>query len=778
MAKTTPKDTPGLLDQAKADLSSSTKYQETYKSKWGKAWKLWRGERINIGYHSQSGVDSFDPMTYNNVETNIANQFSSKPRIMYLPTKLEQAKEVRVLNQMVHYTWDKNDLSLEIIAAGRELQVTGNFAFWDTWDHETDWIATKRVSINDCIFDPNAHDKDSLRFGGYRYLTMIDELEDVKMLDDKGEWSGKYKNLDKIDTWSDGKDEDLDRQLKDAYEGSTLDSAAKTGQVEVALMYYVKGKFKGKVIEIANRSTIIYEGDSQFQKAKESRKVHCAQYNKDGTAILEPATNPDGSPNPKVGDPIFKLEMQDIPEIKPFIPCWIQRDTIDGQLFYGMGQVEPNADNQEMLNDTITQKRDNVTVNLNNMIVIDPKFKDMVSKVKNVPNAVYAIPPGAIEFIQKPDMTQAADLEISRLKESMRTTAAIDEVTAGLAPEHQSTATQITSQLGQFDKRTTIKLQGLENESFKQMSDNWYKMFRIFVTKKEVIRITGRKGVDFLTLDPDMYWGEYEPQVTLDLNAKAQRDDEIKRIEGVANILMNNPYVDQKELTRVITTRLLEFDDDEAETLMVKDSDMQAQQAPQQGAPQGPPQPGQAPGMPQGQMPPGMAAMPQGAPQQAQGPQVGGLPNMPNGQMPANPAAMAALLRATSGSASDNQGPKTIQERIIESIDYNDLPEDAKQKVLSQQLGIESNMASPAQQNINMQGMKLQHDQHKLDLASSQHSLATVQAQHDALLKQHEALLKTHAASQAAQNQEFTQGHQTAEQKFNQKMASKQPAGK
>ena len=762
MAKTTSKDTPGLLDQAKADLSSSTKYQQKYKDKWGLAWKLWHNERINIGYHSQSGVDSFDPMTYNNVETNIANQFGSKPRIMYLPTKLEQAKETRVLNQMVHYTWDKNDLSLEIISAGRELQITGNFVFFDTWDHETDWIKTTRVSINDCVFDPNAHNKASLRFGGYRYLTMLDELEDVEMLDSDGKWGKKYKNLDKIDTWSDGKDEDLDRQLKDAYEGSTLDSVAKTGQVEVALLYYVKGKYKGKVIDLANRSTIIFEGDSQFQKAKESRKVHCAQFNKDGTPILEPDTNQDGTPNPKAGDPIFKLEMQDIPEIKPFIPCWIQRDTIDGQQFYGMGQVEPNADNQELLNDTITQKRDNVTVNLNNMILIDPKFKDMVTKIKNVPNAVYAIPPGAIEFVQKPDMTNAADLEIARLKESMRTTSAIDEVTSGLAPEHQSTATQINSQLGQFDKRTTIKLQGLENEGFKQMSDNWYKMFRIFVTKKEVIRITGRKGVDFLTLDPDMYWGEYEPQVTLDMNAKAARDDEIKRIEGVANILMNNPYVDQKELTRVITTRLLEFDDDEAETLMVKDSDMQPQQAP--------PQAGQAPGMPQGQMPQGMAAQPQG-------PQVQGIPNMPNGQMPANPAAMAALLKA-SGSPADNQGPKTIQERIVETIDYNDLPEDAKQQVLSQQLGIDSSMASPAQQNINMQGMKLQHEQHKLDLAHAQHSLSTSQAQHDALLKQHEALLKTHAAGQAAQNQEFTQGHQTAEQKFNQNQASKQPAGK
>jgi uncharacterized protein HemX len=170
-----------------------------------------------------------------------------------------------------------------------------------------------------------------------------------------------------------------------------------------------------------------------------------------------------------------------------------------------------------------------------------------------------------------------------------------------------------------------------------------------------------------------------------------------------------------------------------------------------------------------------MAAMPQGAPQ---GPQMQGIPNMPNGQMPANPAAMAALLKASGAGAADNQGPKTIQERIIESIDYNDLPEDAKQQVLSEQLGINSNMASPMQQELHLKAMQMQMDQHKHDLALSQHAHQQTKDQHDALLKQHEALLKTHAANLSAQNQEFSQGHQTAEQKFNQKMASKNPVAK
>jgi hypothetical protein len=156
---------------------------------------------------------------------------------------------------------------------------------------------------------------------------------------------------------------------------------------------------------------------------------------------------------------------------------------------------------------------------------------------------------------------------------------------------------------------------------------------------------------------------------------------------------------------------------------------------------------------PQGQPPQGQPGMPQGmqqAPQGPQGPQMSGVPNMPNGQMPANPAAMAALAQAMQPQGDpNNQGNKTIQERIIETIDYADLPEDAKQQVLSQQLGIDSNMASPAQQNMNMKAMQLQHDQTKHDLVQSQ-------AAHKALLDTHNALL-THQGQQFNQEQTLAQ---------------------
>lgn len=660
--KKTPTD---LLDQAKADIASAWEYVKSgYAPKWDDAWKLYNGESVDSKY---SGISkSFDPITRNVVETNVANVFGNKPRVAYLPTMLEQQKETKVLNQMFNYTWDKNNLSYHIIPFGRSLYVTGNATIWSTWDMDTDWIKAETIAIRDCIFDPNARNPWEMRYGGYRKLVMKEDLETVEMIVD-GKHVPKYKNLDKIPTWTNGTDKESDKQLKDCYTGSFLDGNAKMGQLELVTLYYVRGKNRGKVIEVANRSVIVYEGDSPFQKPEEKREVHCAQFDEKGQPILD-----------EMKKPVLKKEQMTDPRIDPFIPVAFQRDTVDESLLYGTGEIEPIADLQEQLNDTINLKRDNFTHNINNQWTIDPKFKDQIPKIKNIPNSIYSLPAGALMPLQKLDMTGSADVEILRIKNSIRETSAMDEVVEGSQAKANTTATQINQQMNQAGQRFAIKLQGLENEAFHSLSDQWFKLFRIFVTEKQVIRITGRRGIDWLTLDPDLYWGSYEPKVTLEQNAKAMAQDEIKRIEGAANILLNNPYVDQKEMTRIIAQKLFQYDDDEADSILVKDEDMQGAQ----GAPQGLPQ--------------GMPAMPQG----------GAFPTMPNGQLAANPSAMPA----------PEAGPEPFnpQQRIIETINFKDLPEDAKQAVLRDQLQIESTMPSPTQQAINAQGLQLHAAQQKL----------------------------------------------------------------
>jgi hypothetical protein len=175
---------------------------------------------------------------------------------------------------------------------------------------------------------------------------------------------------------------------------------------------------------------------------------------------------------------------------------------------------------------------------------------------------------------------------------------------------------------------------------------------------------------------------------------------------------VNNPYVDQKEVTKIIATRLFQFDEDEAEQILVKD----------------------------------MPDMDQLKAQGAQLTASGQAPAAP-GQMPNNPQG--------------NQGSRTIQERIIESIDFADLPEDAKHQMLAQ-LGIQSQMASPTQQQINAQGLKLQNDQRATELKTATDLHKTLTG-HEVATKSHHLEVAKAVTQQQQQQEQADQQQQNYE---------------
>jgi hypothetical protein len=463
----------------------------------------------------------------------------------------------------------------------------------------------------------------------------------------------------------------------------------------------VKGPFAGQVIELANRMTPIYEDDSPFQRKAHKKTVQIARRDEKGECIEDPN-----------GNPVFDSKSVIIPEIRAFIPDAFQRDYVDGTMLYGMGEVEPISDLQELLNDTVNQVRDNVTHLINARGFVDPKYKDIIPKIKNVPNSLYAIPPAALVWEQKPDTTAAGYAEIQRIKEDIRSVSAIDEVTAGLRPDGKHTATEINTQINQAGQRFGITLQGLENEGYQDLAEKTFYMIQLFVTDQKLLRISGRQGTEWLEYNPDSYWGDYQPVCQLDQNAKAQNADEIKRIQSAAQFLVNNPYVDQKEVTKIIATRLFQFDEDEAEQILVKD----------------------------------MPDMDQLKAQGAQLTASGQAPAAP-GQMPNNPQG--------------NQGSRTIQERIIESIDFADLPEDAKHQMLAQ-LGIQSQMASPTQQQINAQGLKLQNDQRATELKTATDLHKTLTG-HEVATKSHHLEVAKAVTQQQQQQEQADQQQQNYE---------------
>ena len=234
------------------------------------------------------------------------------------------------------------------------------------------------------------------------------------------------------------------------------------------------------------------------------------------------------------------------------------RNYVDSNLFYARGDVEVLIPIQEALNDTSSQKRDNLAYALNNMWQIDPRFKHLAEQIESMPGAVFPIPKGALTAIEKQDMSPAADTEISRLTQAMRTASAADAAVQGTAQKFsRTTATEISAQLNQASTRFTTKIQNLEDEGFAQLARILYKCIQIFVTNELAVRITGRTGITWKDFNPERFTGEYQPRVILEATAKAEASQMAASIQVVAQYGANNPLVNQVKLLEMVFTSLL-----------------------------------------------------------------------------------------------------------------------------------------------------------------------------------------------------------------------------
>lgn len=491
--------------QAKEYVSGS------YWSTWDKCYKVYNNQRVKRGYNGTADIT--DPIVYSNIQTILANLVAAKPRFDYIPTRPNQEKDAEVLNKMVDYYWECNNMSFHIIPWIKDVLIYGTGLLFTYWDIDKPKIM--HWPLKDAYFDPAAHSIDDAEWVVRRFLTTKDELADFEVVDTKSKkMTPMYKNLDQIREEGKGDDQDTDKQRKDMFNGSTLGEDAQKDQIEVLEMWT-----EDKIIAIANRETVIRED-----------------------------TNPYG-----------------------FIPFIVQRNDIDSSLFYGKGSVEPVIDQQEYLNDLINQSLDNVTYVLNNMWTLDPAYADMIEDIESVPGAVYALPEGALRPIEKPIMTNNSLNERQEIKNSIRETNNVDEVIKGVGQDRGNadvTATEINQQVQSASKKIGLQIELLENEGYKRLGVLWFKMMQKFLSNKSAVRVNGKEGIDWQVFSMSDYKGEYEPVVKLDTTLKAMQAEESQRWQGVYTSMMGNPNVNQIELDKMFLEKTFQLQPDEVEKLI------------------------------------------------------------------------------------------------------------------------------------------------------------------------------------------------------------------
>lgn len=614
---------PTLAKKVVEDYTSWRDYSAPYRARWLGYWMLWNNQRIKRGYSSKV-ADSFDPMTFQMVEARVDNIYGSRPKLSFIPTIPEQEDDTKMIASMWDFSWDKADMDLHIVGIGREQEITGNTVIFTGW--ADGYMTMTHVPLNDVILDASASTPAKMRYAGYRRLELLDDLKTAKRFDPESEkWVDRYTNLSKVKTWSQGSgsgSDQLDAQQKDyIYAGSTLPPSQRDKQVEILYMCY-----KDKIVEVANREVVVAEYDNPFHMP--ARKVQVQAKDEDGEHLFDDGSlppgltlNPDGTIMLPNGESITQKQLAEalppqmieveIPEIEPFLPVAMGRGFVDPSILLAKGTVEPFAANQEDLNDELNIKKDNLIYRQQNVGFVDSgQAGSLIPKLAQAtPGALIAadgiaLGHSPIQWMEKPELTQDTDMEVSRLKQSIRDTAGVDAVVQGIASQNNRTATEINAQVAGASSSFTTATRNLESGLYKQLGEQFWKMVQIFMTEEQMIRTIGRDGVEFKKFDPNKHFGVYDVKVVLESAAKAKAKEDADRLMAAFKMFAGDPAVNQTELKKLIAERVFEMDEDDLKLILTPDPATQG--------PQGmPPMPGDPAAM--GQPMPG-APMPQPMP--------------------------------------------------------------------------------------------------------------------------------------------------------------------
>ena len=530
-----------IVELVNRDFRVARDYVKKFKQNtWDNCWSAYNNIRTKRGYDGIA--DDFIPETFTIVESIKANIAGGKPKFNFVPIREEQNQETSVINELMDFYWDQNNMTEKVQDWVQDMLVYGNGIMMVSWEGDMPHMAN--IPLRDFFVDPTATHMNRPgtpgypKYAGYRFLTTVEELKNRKIVDpETGEMKLLYQNLDDIGELNE--DDPTDKTVKEKLLGSTLPD--KKGQVEV-IVYYTRKK---KIV-IANRETLIYEGENPYKRNKKTKKV---------TRIL---------------DGVELTTDVEFPEIKGFLPFAILRNYVDTSLFYAKGDVEVILPRQERLNDISSQKSDNLTYVMNNMWQIDPQYKHLAEQIESYPGAVFPLPQGALTAIEKQSIGADADNEMFRIKEEMRRATAADEVIQGVSQDKgRITATEIQAQMNQASQRFSTKLTNLEDEGYAQLGRILFKMVQIFVDQPMAVRVIGDEGMQWRDFDPEEYSGEYEPKVQLESTTKAIRAEEGQKYALIHQMFAQSQYVNQFEFTKMYLETMLDMNEDRLKRLVV-----------------------------------------------------------------------------------------------------------------------------------------------------------------------------------------------------------------
>lgn len=530
------------LDEALQLFDDAKKYVDTGMRKdWDRYFKVYDGKRV---YRNYDGVS--DPVireAHTIIETLVSNIAGGDVKFHFVPTNEEQSKDTEVLNDMLDYWMECNQMKLKNQEWVREMLLYGTAILHVSWKDGEPFI--ENIPLRDFFVDPTStglvRTINPALYAGYEYLADKDELAkqqiyDPEANDGEGGWVARYNiptdigkppspNGEANDTGS------MDKAFKDMFKGSTLGDKATEKQIHVIRLYHLP---TGRLYEIGNKKAFIYNKPTWCQREEITRTITVA--------------DPNGQP--------MKIP-QKLDKIEPFLPFAVLRDYIDSSQFYGTGEMALLIHDAELLNDYEAMDVDNNAYQNTPMYWIDPQYADLAPEIETIPGAVYPIPRNAMGAIERPQLSGDLDQKKERIMERMRRATAADEAVQGVSQSgSRTTATEVSTQLQQAQMRFQTKIQNLESEGFAQLALVLFKMAQIFITKKTAVRIVGKMGIFFKDFDPWEYNGKWEAHAQLDSTIKRQQVEVGQKNNQIYEMMSKDPQINQTELNRWMAQKL------------------------------------------------------------------------------------------------------------------------------------------------------------------------------------------------------------------------------
>lgn len=492
-------------------------------TEWQNWYKLYNSERVDVAYNGVS--DTFVPMAYSTIETLVSGTSGEKPLVEFIPTRYDQNEETEVLNSLFGFYWDLDNWTNKMVLHNRNYFLYGSAVLYAYWD--IDHPRLDNIAIRDFYIDPTvtAINYQDASYMGHRFLTSLSVLKEEQIVDPETEQLvPKYKNLDKIVTEQTSEDR-TEKQEQDNLMGTTLGEDATKDQVEILCHWTLD-----KMYYVANRSVIIYESDNLFKQRQQFLGME----------------NPTG--------------------MYPYI---LDINAATESQLYGRSVLQPIAKPQELLNDLTNQNIDAASWALDPIMELDPQYKSYLDKIENVPGATYPFRPGSYQAVQKPIVPSSVFNERTNIKNEIREATAIDQVLRGVGAQGETTATEIKAQVASAGRRFDLVLSEMENGGYYKLAKLVFQMVQLYVTNETMVRVIGKKGLNWELFDPEMFSGDYEPRVKLKFTVESEKNRTMRNLKEMYTAMLGNPYMDQQALTRLVIGKAFDLEQDEVDQLMI-----------------------------------------------------------------------------------------------------------------------------------------------------------------------------------------------------------------